>query len=52
MSSVKHEKYVILPCSDNVCLKLFMLPSNDITDRAKFVFISETLFYMPGAELL
>jgi len=52
MSSVKHEKYVILPCSDNVCLKLFILPSNDITDHAKFVFRSGTLFYMPAAGLL
>lgn len=52
MSSVKHEKYVILPCSDNVCLKLFILPSNDITVQAKFVFRSGTLFYMLAAELL
>lgn len=52
MSSVKHEKYVILPCSDNVCIKLFILPSNGITNQAKFVFRSGTLFYMPSAELL
>lgn len=52
MSSVKHEKYVILPHSDNVCLKLFILPSNDITDQAKFVFRCGTLFYTPAAELL